>query len=88
MKLNDRFELRILGIGIWIADGPPVETTILPFVTVPFPTRMTIVRTADGQLWVHSPVAYTTALANAPPNIDKQMSQIPACPKLQSAQNP
>lgn len=36
---------------IWIADGPSV-----PFLGVPYPTRMTVVRLAHGNLWVCSPI--------------------------------
>ncbi|HKJ76297.1 MAG TPA: DUF4336 domain-containing protein [Gammaproteobacteria bacterium] len=35
---------------VWIAAGDTV-----PFLTVPFPTRMTVVRLPDGALFVHSP---------------------------------
>jgi hypothetical protein len=36
---------------IWIADGPSV-----PFLGVPYPTRMAVVRLRDGTLWVCSPI--------------------------------
>jgi hypothetical protein len=36
---------------IWIADGPSV-----PFLGVPYPTRMTVVRLRNGDLWVCSPI--------------------------------
>lgn len=36
---------------VWIVDGGSV-----PFLTIPYPTRMTLVRLADGDLWVHSPI--------------------------------
>ena len=42
--------------GIWIFDGPVIRMDLGPF-KVPFPTRMTVVRLADGTLWVHSPIA-------------------------------
>lgn len=45
---------------IWIADGP-----IVRFFGFPYPTRMTVVRLADGTLWVCSPIALTEALAQA-----------------------
>lgn len=41
-----------LGPDIWVADGP-VATDLL---VVPYPTRMTVIRLADGGLWVSSPV--------------------------------
>jgi len=36
---------------IWIADGPSV-----PFLGIPYPTRMAVVRLAHGALWVWSPI--------------------------------
>lgn len=46
-------EFEALGPDIWVADGP----TALDLVIVPYPTRMTVVRLADGGLWVSSPIA-------------------------------
>lgn len=43
--------LKPIGPDIWIADGPHIS-----FYGLPFPTRMTIVRLADGGLWIHSPI--------------------------------
>ncbi|GGD47333.1 DUF4336 domain-containing protein [Sinisalibacter lacisalsi] len=43
---------------IWIVDGPAIR-----FYGMPFSTRATIVRLADGALWVHSPTRLTPALA-------------------------
>lgn len=40
------------GDGIWIADGPDVRD-----MGIMFTTRMTVVKLADGGLWVESPVA-------------------------------
>jgi hypothetical protein len=37
--------------NLWIADGPSV-----PFLGVPYPTRMAVVRLGDGNLWVWSPI--------------------------------
>ena len=45
---------------IWIAEGPSV-----PFLGVPYPTRMTLVRLSDGGLWLCSPIELTDALADA-----------------------
>ena len=39
---------------IWIMDGDPVR-----MYTIPFTTRMTIIRLSSGGLWVHSPVTPT-----------------------------
>jgi hypothetical protein len=35
----------------------------LSFLKIPFPTRMTVVRLRSGDLWLHSPTAYTPELA-------------------------
>jgi hypothetical protein len=43
--------LQHIGEEIWIADGPKV-----PFYGFPYPTRMAVIRLADGGLWVWSPV--------------------------------
>ncbi|GGB20025.1 DUF4336 domain-containing protein [Agarivorans gilvus] len=40
-----------LAADIWIEEGPSV-----PFLGLPFSTRMTVVRLANGKLWVHSPI--------------------------------
>lgn len=41
-----------LGPGIWTVEGPAATDLLV----VPYPTRMTIVRLADGGLWIASPV--------------------------------
>jgi Domain of unknown function (DUF4336) len=46
--------------GIWIADGPPVS-----FYGFPYPTRMTVVRLADGGVWVCSPIRLEDEMAAA-----------------------
>lgn len=43
---------------IWIVDGPAIR-----FYGLPFSTRATILRLADGGLWVHSPTRLTETLA-------------------------
>lgn len=43
--------------GLWVIDGPAVR-----FYGLPFSTRATLVRLADGGLWVHSPTHLTGAL--------------------------
>lgn len=45
---------------IWIVDGPAIR-----FYGMPFSTRATIVRLADGGLWVHSPTFLNEELAEA-----------------------
>lgn len=49
---------------IWIVDGPEVAYSLWG-LTLPCPTRMTIIRLPDGGLWVHSPVACTPDLVAA-----------------------
>ncbi len=51
-----------LGSHLWIFAGSTV-----PFFTLPYTTRMTVVKLADGTLWVHSPVQLT---ANIKQQID------------------
>ncbi|MBL6929192.1 MAG: DUF4336 domain-containing protein [Rhodospirillales bacterium] len=53
--------LKPVADGVWIVDGPVIKFGYLG-VKFPFPTRMTIVRLADGGLWVHSPTEISPAL--------------------------
>jgi len=48
------------GPGLYVAEGPTVS-----FLGFPYPTRMAVVRLADGSAWVWSPIALTPALAEA-----------------------
>lgn len=48
--------------NVWIVDGPEIAMHYLG-MTLPFPTRMTIVRLRSGELWVHSPIAWDDSLA-------------------------
>src|SRR4051794_21109200 len=52
-----RERLGAFGPNIWIADGP-----VVPFYTLPYPTRMALVRLGDGGLFVWSPIALTKGL--------------------------
>lgn len=52
------FTLKPAGPEIWVVDGPSID-----FYGLPFSTRMTVVRLADGGLWVHSPIPLEGALA-------------------------
>ncbi len=45
-------ELQAFGKNLWIVDGPNVRDMFLTFTT-----RMTIVKLADGSLWINSPVS-------------------------------
>lgn len=47
--------------GVWLVDGPIVRMATLGG-SAPFPTRMTVVKLADGSLWCHSPIAPDPAL--------------------------
>ncbi len=49
---------------VWIVDGPEIRMDYGP-ITMPFPTRSTVVRLSDGRLWVHSPTQLTEPLALA-----------------------
>jgi hypothetical protein len=55
---------KAFGEAIWIVDGPEIRMDYL-MTSIPFPTRMTIVRLEDGRLWVHSPIAPDAALFDA-----------------------
>ena len=59
--------LKPVADNVWIVDGPEIRMTYpwLPLFSVPFPTRMTIVRLGDGSLWLHSPTPLTDTLAQA-----------------------
>jgi hypothetical protein len=46
--------LQRFGDDIWIVDGPTVR-----FFGAPLPTRMAVVKLADGSLWIDSPVVAT-----------------------------
>ena len=46
-----------IGENIWIFEGAAV-----PFFTLPYTTRMTVVRLSDDELWIHSPIALTDEL--------------------------
>lgn len=51
--------LKPVGDGIWLVDGPAIR-----FYGMPFSTRMTVVRLANGDIWLHSPTQLTDALAD------------------------
>ena len=46
--------------GLWTVDGDRIK-----MLTIPFETRMTVVRLENGDLWLHSPVAPTDARVEA-----------------------
>ncbi len=45
-------KLEEFGPDIWFADGPPVNV----FWPLKLPTRMILVKLADGSLWINSPI--------------------------------
>ena len=53
--------LKPVADSIWIVDGPLIRFGLGP-VRLPFTTRMTLVRLADGSIWVHSPIALAESL--------------------------
>jgi len=48
---------------VWIVDGPLIEMTL--YGSLPFTTRMTVVRLPEGGLWLHSPTPAVPALIEA-----------------------
>ncbi len=52
-------QLEQIGKEIWIYDGSTVN-----FYGFPFPTRMTVIRLRNGNLWVHSPEKLNINLKN------------------------
>jgi hypothetical protein len=52
--------LEEFGPSLYVVDGPTV-----PFLGIPYPTRMAIARLMDGSAWVWSPVALTPDLVRA-----------------------
>lgn len=50
--------LQPLGPDIWLVDGPSIA-----FYGMPFPTRMTVIRLQNGDLFLHSPIEYSDELA-------------------------
>lgn len=54
------FTLKAVARDVWIADGP-----IIDLYRMPFPTRMTVIRLASGDLWLHSPIAFSADLLTA-----------------------
>ncbi len=49
--------LKPVGTDLWLIDGPALK-----FHGLPFSTRATVVRLANGDLWVHSPTLLTEGL--------------------------
>lgn len=51
-----QLQLRPWTDDIWTVEGPEISYRLWG-LTLPCPTRMTIIRLPDGELWVHSQVA-------------------------------
>lgn len=56
--------MKAVAPDVWIVDGPAIQFGIACF-KMAFPTRMTIVRTAARQLFIHSPTRLTPSLSAA-----------------------
>ncbi|MFY0309042.1 DUF4336 domain-containing protein [Leisingera sp. D0M16] len=56
--MENKTMLQALGPDIWIVDGPTIQ-----FYKIPFQTRMTVIRLANGDLFLHSPIQYSKELA-------------------------
>jgi hypothetical protein len=55
--------LKQIAENVWIVDGPVIRFG-MPWPKMPFPTRMTIVRLKDGNLFLHSPTQLTPELTS------------------------
>ncbi len=54
--------LKPVADAVWTVDGPEIGMRYLG-TTLPFPTRMTVVRLPSGEIWIHSPTAWDEGLA-------------------------
>ncbi len=55
--------LKPIDQDVWIVDGPEIRFNYFG-LSLPFPTRMTVIRLPDRGLWIHSPIALSEALAH------------------------
>jgi hypothetical protein len=63
MRLYEPLDtLKPVAEDLWLVDGPLVHMRFPLGISVPFPTRMVVIRLADGGLWVHSPIRLTEPL--------------------------
>ena len=53
--------LKLVAEDVWIVDGPVIRFGT-PWPKMSFPTRMTIIRLAGGELFIHSPTPLTSGL--------------------------
>jgi hypothetical protein len=63
-------ELKPVAEHIWIVDGPAIPFG-LSFFRMKFPTRMTIIRLPEGDLFIHSPTPLGPELQHQVQNIGK-----------------
>ena len=56
--------LKPVAEDVWIVDGPEIGMR-LAGITLPFPTRMTVIRLPSGSVWIHSPIAWNDELGAA-----------------------
>lgn len=54
------YTLKSIAPNVWIADGGWIR-----FYGLPFPTRMTVIRLTNGDIWVHSPIADKEGLSES-----------------------
>ncbi|NJK52017.1 MAG: DUF4336 domain-containing protein [Leptolyngbyaceae cyanobacterium SU_3_3] len=54
------YTLKNIAPNAWIADGGWIR-----FYGLPFPTRMTVIRLTNGDVWVHSPIADKEGLSES-----------------------
>lgn len=54
--------LRAVAQGLWVVDGPLIRFGPR-LLSMPFPTRMTVIRLGDGDLFIHSPTPLLPELA-------------------------
>lgn len=57
------YTLKPIAENIWIVDGDLIEMNAV-VTKLPFSTRMTVIKLANGQLWCHSPIQPNQALFN------------------------
>ena len=54
--------LKAVGQDLWVVDGPLIRFGPRA-LSMPFPTRMTVIRLGDSELFIHSPTALSPELA-------------------------
>lgn len=58
------YQLKAVDDNIWIVDGDLIHMSAAG-LKVPFPTRMTVIRLNNGDIWLHSPIHFHEQLAEA-----------------------